>query len=156
MDVLHRFGRCVCGRGKGAPGTAGLCGTTCGQNLLEHVALAFMRNQKPNVIHDEMRARFSEECDYALEARTQKWFHSVYADDPRIEVPAVIDRWSRRRVLTSTYCHGQSLEVFARQASQTDRDLAEVFNNGVPLNTPAFSPFTKPLTSYVSSGFAAP
>lgn len=92
--------------------------------LLERVALAFMRNQSPNIVHAEMRARFMEECDYVLEARTQAWARATFAHDPHIAVPRVIERWSGRRVLTTTFCGGESLETFAQHASQSERDVA--------------------------------
>jgi predicted unusual protein kinase regulating ubiquinone biosynthesis (AarF/ABC1/UbiB family) len=93
---------------------------------LERVALVFMRKQTPGVIHEEVRARFLEECDYRIEAEWQRWMHKTFAGDPLIRIPAVVDRWTSRRVLTTRYVEGQNLDVFSRSASQAERDRAGV------------------------------
>jgi predicted unusual protein kinase regulating ubiquinone biosynthesis (AarF/ABC1/UbiB family) len=91
---------------------------------LERVALVFMRNVTPRVVQDEMRARFLEECDYRIEAQWQRSFREMFAGDPQIHIPEVVDRWTSQRVLTSGYVEGQTLDVFSRRASQTERDRA--------------------------------
>jgi predicted unusual protein kinase regulating ubiquinone biosynthesis (AarF/ABC1/UbiB family) len=91
---------------------------------LDRVARIFMRNQTPGVIHEELRARFLEECDYRIEAEWQRSIHEMFAGDPQIDIPDVVDRWSSRRVLTSRYVEGQTLEVFSGHASQAERDCA--------------------------------
>jgi predicted unusual protein kinase regulating ubiquinone biosynthesis (AarF/ABC1/UbiB family) len=91
---------------------------------LERVALVFMRKQTPGVIHEEMRGRFLEECDYRIEADWQRWMHKTFAGDPLLRIPEVFDRWTSRRVLTARYVEGQNLDVFSRSASQAERDRA--------------------------------
>jgi predicted unusual protein kinase regulating ubiquinone biosynthesis (AarF/ABC1/UbiB family) len=71
-----------------------------------------------------MRARFSEECDYGIEATWQRWMRETFAEERQIRIPEVIDPWTSRRVLTSRYIDGQNLDVFSRRASQADRDGA--------------------------------
>jgi predicted unusual protein kinase regulating ubiquinone biosynthesis (AarF/ABC1/UbiB family) len=39
---------------------------------LDRIAMVFLRNQTPGVIHEELRARFLEECDYGIEAEWQR------------------------------------------------------------------------------------
>lgn len=91
---------------------------------LESVALVFMRNQRPGVIHDEMRTRFMEECDYRLESERQRWMQKTFTSDPRIRIPAIIERWCSRRVLTSAYVEAENLDDFARRAPQDARNRA--------------------------------
>jgi predicted unusual protein kinase regulating ubiquinone biosynthesis (AarF/ABC1/UbiB family) len=59
---------------------------------------------------EEVKARFREELDYALEAERQRYFADLFRDDPRIRVPAVIEARSSRRVLTSELVEGSTLE----------------------------------------------
>jgi predicted unusual protein kinase regulating ubiquinone biosynthesis (AarF/ABC1/UbiB family) len=54
----------------------------------------------------ELRARVIEELDYENEARNQRLFRDHYEGHPFIEVPEVIDRFSSRRVLTTTLAEG--------------------------------------------------
>lgn len=91
---------------------------------LERVALVFMRSQTPGVIHEEMRARYGEECDYLTEAKHQTWMLERLSGDPEARVAEVFDRFTSKRVITSRFIEGQSLDTFARQASQADRDRA--------------------------------
>jgi predicted unusual protein kinase regulating ubiquinone biosynthesis (AarF/ABC1/UbiB family) len=57
----------------------------------------------------ELRARFSDECDYTLEAANQRAFREAWAHDPAVVVPEVIAGASSRRVLTTTLQRGASL-----------------------------------------------
>ncbi|HVK68669.1 MAG TPA: AarF/ABC1/UbiB kinase family protein [Polyangium sp.] len=59
---------------------------------------------------EEVRTRFREELDYTIEARNQIEFARIFEDDPKIVVPRVdLDR-STRRVLTSQFVRGRSLD----------------------------------------------
>jgi predicted unusual protein kinase regulating ubiquinone biosynthesis (AarF/ABC1/UbiB family) len=49
----------------------------------------------------ELRSRILEECDYTLEAKNQRELGALYAKDPDVHVPKVIDDRSSRRVLTT-------------------------------------------------------
>jgi predicted unusual protein kinase regulating ubiquinone biosynthesis (AarF/ABC1/UbiB family)/DNA-binding XRE family transcriptional regulator len=92
--------------------------------LLERLALVFMRNQTPGIIHEEVRTRFLEECDYRIEAEWQRSIRQMFAGDPQIHIPEVMGPWTSRRVFTSRYVEGQTLDVFSRRASQAERDRA--------------------------------
>ena len=71
----------------------------------------------------ELRARIGEELDYRLEAERQTRFGQLYAGHPAIRIPAVISRYSTRRVLTTEWSSG---ERFAGTADWThqERSLA--------------------------------
>ena len=71
----------------------------------------------------ELRARIGEELDYELEAKRQRHFAELYQGHPAIHIPAVIDRYSTARVLTSAWAPGVR---FAETSawSQPERDLA--------------------------------
>jgi predicted unusual protein kinase regulating ubiquinone biosynthesis (AarF/ABC1/UbiB family) len=64
----------------------------------------------------EISERFLEELDYRHEAEQQRWFRDFHAADPSIVVPAVLERLSARRVLTSELLTGRTLE----QAAEAD------------------------------------
>lgn len=71
----------------------------------------------------ELRARIGEELDYRREARNQAWFGQRFATHPFIHVPAVFDRLSSARVLTSELVVGSTYEEVLHW-SQEQRDLA--------------------------------
>ena len=71
-------------------------------------------------VFDEVKARFREELDYALEAKRQEFFRTLHAGDPAIHIPAVIAARSGRRVLTSELAHGASLDE-AAAATEAER-----------------------------------
>lgn len=69
---------------------------------------------------DVIRARFSEELDYGLEAERQAQFAKLHAGDETIRIPAVIGDRSGRRVLTTERARGMTLEA-AREAGEATR-----------------------------------
>jgi predicted unusual protein kinase regulating ubiquinone biosynthesis (AarF/ABC1/UbiB family) len=92
--------------------------------VLDSLSRLFLRAQRPDVLHQEMRQRFLEECDYQLEAANQCEVRRWFADRCDIHVPAVLTELSRRRVLTMEHVEGSTLEEFAAQATQAERDHA--------------------------------
>ncbi|HVJ14842.1 MAG TPA: AarF/ABC1/UbiB kinase family protein, partial [Polyangiaceae bacterium] len=64
-------------------------------------------------VFEVVRQRFLEELDYRLEAEHQRYFARVHAGDRTIRIPAVIAERSSRRVLTSEFVSGKSLEQAA-------------------------------------------
>ncbi len=60
---------------------------------------------------DEARARFREELDYELEAQRQRAFAELFAEQPRITIPAVVPQLSTHRVLTSELMEGIDFET---------------------------------------------
>ncbi|MEZ4454510.1 MAG: AarF/ABC1/UbiB kinase family protein [Nannocystaceae bacterium] len=83
-----------------------------GAGLLEGaLGMLGMRSLGSEQILADVRARFREELDYNLEARRQRAFIDLFADDPRIRIPAVIDARSSAKVLTTTLVEGATLEA---------------------------------------------
>jgi predicted unusual protein kinase regulating ubiquinone biosynthesis (AarF/ABC1/UbiB family) len=70
----------------------------------------------------ELRARITEELDYALEATSQRAFARAYADDPEIFVPSVVAATSK--VLVAEWIDGTPLSRVIAEGSQAERDLA--------------------------------
>ncbi len=66
----------------------------------------------------EVRQRFREELDYALEAERQRTFIRIHTGDPTIRIPAVIDACSTRRVLTTEYATGIDFEAACAAAPE--------------------------------------
>jgi len=83
------------------------------------------RSVKAAHVFDDIRARFREELDYRHEATQQRAFAELHAGDPRIGVPAVIAERSARRVLTSEFVHGESLDQAAARTEPERRAYAE-------------------------------
>jgi predicted unusual protein kinase regulating ubiquinone biosynthesis (AarF/ABC1/UbiB family) len=75
-------------------------------------------------LHDEMAERLREELDYRLEAGRQTQFAALYADEPRIHVPRVIDRYCSRRVLTSELVRGHDFAYAVRAPESLRREYA--------------------------------
>jgi predicted unusual protein kinase regulating ubiquinone biosynthesis (AarF/ABC1/UbiB family) len=67
----------------------------------------------------ELRERLTEELDYLIEADNQREFAAYYEGHPTIHIPAVIDRYSTRRVLTTELATGARFdEVLAWDQDQ--------------------------------------
>jgi predicted unusual protein kinase regulating ubiquinone biosynthesis (AarF/ABC1/UbiB family) len=92
--------------------------------VLERIAMVFMRNQTPGALYEDASARYTEECDYRIEAAHQKWMRNAVRGDDRVRVPPVFDQWTSQRVLTTGFDNGTTVEAFARRASQAERDRA--------------------------------
>src|SRR5919106_4649516 len=77
----------------------------------------------PGPVLAEIRARVSEELDYANEARNQQLFADFYRDHPFISVPDVLMHLSTPRVLTTELAEGARFEELAGW-DQDERDRA--------------------------------
>lgn len=71
-------------------------------------------------IFEEIRTRFREELDYRLEAEQQSFFRELHSRDPHIQIPAVVEERSAKRVLTTELVSGRDLDE-AALAPETDR-----------------------------------
>lgn len=74
----------------------------------------------------EIATRFREELDYGLEARRQLQFKEIHAGDETIRIPGVIASHSARRVLTTEFVSGETLEWASEQPEALRRAYAEV------------------------------
>ncbi|UQU65901.1 AarF/ABC1/UbiB kinase family protein [Couchioplanes caeruleus] len=70
----------------------------------------------------ELRARITEELDYAMEAETQKAFAAAYANDPEIFVPRVVA--SAPTVLVTEWVEGTPLSRIISDGTEPERDEA--------------------------------
>ncbi len=74
---------------------------------------------------DEAREAFLAECDFRREAANQRLFARLFADDPVIVVPEVLEAWSSDRVLVTRWIAGRSLaQLLADGPAQPERDAA--------------------------------
>ncbi len=71
----------------------------------------------------EIRARMEEELDYEHEARMQARFREMFSTTPGIVVPEVFPDHGTRRVLTTRFEAGKTLEQVADAAPQELRDV---------------------------------
>ena len=71
----------------------------------------------------EARRAVLDECDYDREARYQERLAGIYGGHPTLTVPAVVQPYSSRRVLTTAWAPGLSFDAFlATSPRQADRD----------------------------------
>jgi predicted unusual protein kinase regulating ubiquinone biosynthesis (AarF/ABC1/UbiB family) len=70
----------------------------------------------------ELKARVSEELDYALEADAQRQFTAAYVDDPDIVAPRIVA--SAPKVMVSEWFGGTPLSRIIAAGSQAERDRA--------------------------------
>jgi predicted unusual protein kinase regulating ubiquinone biosynthesis (AarF/ABC1/UbiB family) len=89
------------------------------------VAMLGPKELDPKAVLAELRARFTEELDYELEARRQKQFIEMHRGDSTIRIPDVIDGRCSKRVLTTMLAKGQTLEEAALTDEKTRRFYAE-------------------------------
>lgn len=79
---------------------------------------------KTSHIHDELAERLREELDYKREARHQKLYAHLMADEPNVHVPNVIDDLSTERLLTTEWVDGQKIMNFKEADLETRNQLA--------------------------------
>lgn len=72
-------------------------------------------------IYAEIRARLVEELDYAREAAHMRLYADIFAKEPRIAVPKVIEDLSTRRLLTMSWLDGEPILKF-REHKLADRN----------------------------------
>jgi predicted unusual protein kinase regulating ubiquinone biosynthesis (AarF/ABC1/UbiB family) len=77
-------------------------------------------------IYEVVRARFREELDYRLEAQNAEFFAHLHRGDASIHVPSVIGSHSSRRVLTTVFVEGLTLDEAGREPEPLRRTFAEV------------------------------
>ena len=73
-------------------------------------------------IMDEIRTKLMEELDYEREALMQQRFAELLADDPDVIVPQVFPEYSGRRVLTSEFISGRTLQEVCDTVDQTTKN----------------------------------
>lgn len=95
-----------------------------GARLGKALAMLLAPGSNVDEVIAEARERFLEECDYSLERRRQSRFSALYAGHAVIRIPIVHDEWCSERVLTTTWQEGRSLDWFAANATQPERDRA--------------------------------
>lgn len=83
------------------------------------VAMLGPKRLDPRAVLAELRARFTEELDYALEAERQRAFSAMHAGDPAIRIPEVIGERSGKRVLTTMLARGKDLDEACRADEDT-------------------------------------
>jgi predicted unusual protein kinase regulating ubiquinone biosynthesis (AarF/ABC1/UbiB family) len=97
-----------------------------GRVIQRMVSTVGPRAMNAKAVFDEIAMRFREELDYVLEADRQERFQEIHEGDPHIRIPRVVRDRSTRRVLTSEFARGQSLEEIATAPEAERRHVAEV------------------------------
>lgn len=76
-------------------------------------------------IYAEIRERLHEELDYAREAAHIRLYAAIFASEPRIAVPEVIEELSTRRLLTMSWLEGEPLLNFRDHPLDERNRIAE-------------------------------
>jgi predicted unusual protein kinase regulating ubiquinone biosynthesis (AarF/ABC1/UbiB family) len=93
--------------------------------LLPLLGWALPGDLDPTELLNEVSARFREELDYTHEAHNTEAFRLFWADDPHVVIPAVIPSHSGRRVLTTEWVEGATLDQAALMPELDRRQYAE-------------------------------
>ncbi|AXS41847.1 AarF/ABC1/UbiB kinase family protein [Breoghania sp. L-A4] len=92
--------------------------------------LSVHRRMKPAIdtreIAAEIGERVREELDYGREARHMAAYRRIFADDPTIRVPDVVDDLSTGRLLTMGWLEGRPLLDFTKHSLEQRNRLASV------------------------------
>ena len=72
-------------------------------------------------IHAELSDRLQEELDYEREARHTRMFREMLAGEATVHVPAVIDEFSAKRLLTTIWYDGEPITDYAER-NDADRN----------------------------------
>jgi predicted unusual protein kinase regulating ubiquinone biosynthesis (AarF/ABC1/UbiB family) len=89
--------------------------------LILRLAKRIAPGMDPKAIGEEIRDRIHEELDYELEAQNQRTLARLFRGHPFIQVPDVVTRLSRERVLVTEYVEGTGFEDL-KGHSQAERD----------------------------------
>ena len=87
---------------------------------------AFYPSLETGPVVEELRARLSEELDYAHEAANQRAFAELYAEHAEVRVPAIVASHSTRRVLTMELARGGDFAWLCAQPEPLRQRAAEV------------------------------
>ncbi len=94
--------------------------------MLEGVInLAGPRGLRAGPIFAEVMHRFRQELDYRNEVKNQQAFARLHASDAKIRIPSVFPTHCGRRVMTSSWAEGFSLERACEQPDDLRRSYAE-------------------------------
>ena len=91
-------------------------------NAIDKFSCLLFRGQERGVLMAELRERFTEECDYRIEAGNLETFRRLWADAPGIRFPRLYPEFTRRRVLVTSFEHGTPFDEFARTADAAARN----------------------------------
>lgn len=75
-------------------------------------------------IHEELSARLHEELDYNLEARYEKLYALMLADESGVHIPDVIDELSTDRLLVTTWLEGHKILSFKDAKASVRNQIA--------------------------------
>ena len=95
-------------------------------SAMTKLAVAIAPNLDPKEVANEVKERVLEELDYRREAANQRQFAELFRDHPFIVVPKVYEDFSRERVITQEFVHGEPfMSAFEWDQDKKD-DLAEI------------------------------
>ncbi len=75
-------------------------------------------------IQQEIADRLYEELDYELEARHERLYGHMLADEDNVHIPQVIGDLSTKRLLTSTWLEGQQILEFIKSRPERRNEIA--------------------------------
>jgi predicted unusual protein kinase regulating ubiquinone biosynthesis (AarF/ABC1/UbiB family) len=85
--------------------------------LYRLVSMFALKGLDSRALVNELRDRMGDELDYRREAEQQRWFAHAFHGHPALRIPAVIDRWSTGKVLTTEWVDGWNFDELVRHGS---------------------------------------
>lgn len=76
----------------------------------------------------EFDQRIHEELDLRIEAAHTERFRRVFAEDPRIDAPAVLDQFTRRSVLVTRFVHGTKIDGLQERFAAGELNFQEIMS----------------------------
>jgi predicted unusual protein kinase regulating ubiquinone biosynthesis (AarF/ABC1/UbiB family) len=107
------------------PGIARLVGADLSNTKpFEILAPVLLRKQDGAALFDELRSRFTQECEYRQEAEQQERFRALFHGDDDVLIPRTYPELSSGRVLTTEYVDGRSFREMLRSGLPEERSRA--------------------------------
>jgi predicted unusual protein kinase regulating ubiquinone biosynthesis (AarF/ABC1/UbiB family) len=76
----------------------------------------------------EFDQRIHEELDLRSEAAHTERFRRVFAEDPRIDAPAVLEQFTRRSVLVTRFVHGTKVDGLQERFASGDLNFVDLMS----------------------------
>ena len=95
-------------------------------SAMTKLAVAIAPNIDPKDVANEVKERVLEELDYRREAANQKKFAELFRGHPFIVVPKVFEDYSRTRVITQEFVHGEPFMSAFEWGQEAKDELAEI------------------------------
>lgn len=92
--------------------------------LLCHLSSFLFGWVHPDLLFQEFKEKFIEECDYLQEASSLKEFRNFFSQQEEIVIPRLFPDYTTRQILTMEYQQGKTFKEFLESSTQRERNRA--------------------------------